>query len=78
MTNKEFEIWNWELPTEFPYRYEPMGRVLLKEGQRVNIYAHSNQGEHMFAWVTSKKDKGIGKGVWWYWLSDTPMQHTMF
>jgi hypothetical protein len=71
------DIWNWELPKEFPYRYEPMGRVLLKIGEEVNIFAHSKGGEHMFAWVISK-EKGIGDGVWWYWLTDKQIQPTLF
>ena len=75
----ELEIRVRDLPTEFPYFYKPMGQIVLEFGERVSIYGwNKNGGTHMFAWATNKKEKGIGDNVWYYWLSDTPMQPALF
>ena len=75
----EPEITVRDLPTEFPYLYKPMGQVVLEPGERISIYGwNESGGTHIFAWVTNKKEKGIGDGVWSYWLSDTKVQLTLF
>lgn len=71
------DIWVSELPTEFPYHYKPMGRVVLKPGEEVTIYSFMTK-KTMRAWVTDKKEKGHDDGVWWYWISNKPVQYPMF
>ena len=75
----ELEIRVRDLPTEFPYCYEPMGKVVLDPGERVSIYGwNENGGTHVFAWVTDRKEKGISDGVWYYWLTDVESQPALF